>query len=744
MKQGIKILLALNAIMFLVMAGLLILAETYPFHPGNPLFTLQSTAESSRVKLAKDPEKRVELSFELVERRLADLAMVDNPKRIQPAVEAFDQVLTQAITSIQSVGEQEAVAYYQEVQTLLLRVDLVLGSMEEKIEDQYLAALHEKVALLQYATTPSEIQKLVMENTIPSIITPKAVPFLSQDVDHIDFTLTDAHENLECEQCHANGVYVDTATECSRCHIREEVIALLSEADDYEIKRSERIYPFHFKGECSDCHEPITWDPKEFDHRGVYDCISCHYDDYPQDEETIALEPINFIGLTASKVNTTVDPHYPGDCINCHTDTEDWAEYLYDHQMETCESCHGSRGFIEEMNSKIDECTREQNCESCHLYEKHPSYYEDVTCMTCHQDVDEWLPANVKHEELLNCVSCHEQDKPEEDHYKSNCSTCHITGNWTTLALDHTTKADCKSCHTQPDNHRAGEFVGQCVSCHSTKRWKPTTFNHTLGNCSTCHVSPVSHYPANCSACHVSNSWLLVNINHSTLTLCTSCHNTPANHYPGLCQNCHNTKNWREISYNHSGATDCAACHITPIGHDPGPCNACHKNTTTWSASYDHSLSYTCSTCHPKPSGHWSGECSNCHFTDSWSNISFDHTGFTLCSSCHLRPVGHPRGQCSSCHTTDTWYVAPTPTPLPTNTPLPTFTPTNTLVPTPTPTNTPEPTFTPTNTPEPTFTPTNTPVPTDTPEPTFTPTNTPVPTDTPEPSPTATEEIVEP
>ncbi|MBE0687010.1 MAG: hypothetical protein IH585_13555, partial [Anaerolineaceae bacterium] len=162
MKQGIKILLALNVIMFLVLAGLLLLAETYPFHPGDPLFALQSTAESSRVKLAKDPVKRVTLSFELVERRLADLAMVSDPDKVKPAVEAFDQVLTQAIVSIQSVSEVEAANYYQDVQTLLLRVDLVLGSVEEKIENDHLAALHEKVAILQSATTPLEIQKLAM------------------------------------------------------------------------------------------------------------------------------------------------------------------------------------------------------------------------------------------------------------------------------------------------------------------------------------------------------------------------------------------------------------------------------------------------------------------------------------------------------------------------------------------------------------------------------------------------------
>lgn len=733
MKKGIKILLALNAIMFLVLAGLFILAETYPFHPGDPLFALQSTAESSRVKLAKDPEKRVEMSFDLVERRLADLAMVNKPEKVQPAVAAFDHVLTQAIVCLQSVSETEAPVFYEEVQTLLLRVDLVLGSIEEKIQHEHLTALHEKVAILQLATTPLEIQKLAVEQTLPSIITPKSIPFLSKDVDHIDFTLTDGHENLECEQCHANGAYVDTPTNCLSCHAYDKTMALLTVSDDYEVKRSDRVYPIHFKGECSDCHDAVSWEPVEYDHRGVYDCISCHFDDYPKPDEVITMGSINFIGLAANKVKTTVDPHYPGDCIVCHTDTEDWAEYGYDHQMGTCESCHGSLGAIEEMNSSVHECTRERTCETCHQYEKHPSYYEDFSCFTCHKDLEEWLPVDIQHDKLPNCLTCHENDRPEKDHYKSNCTTCHITGNWKTLALDHTTKADCKSCHEQPTNHRAGQYVGQCVSCHSPKRWSPTTFNHTLSTCSTCHVSPVGHYPAQCSACHVSKSWSLININHSTLTLCTSCHNAPANHYPGLCQNCHSTSNWQEINYNHYAVTDCSSCHITPSGHYPGTCNACHKNTNSWySVSYNHSLNYSCSTCHAKPGGHWSGECSNCHFTDSWSHISFDHTGFTQCTSCHLRPVGHPRGQCSNCHGTTTWYIPPTPTPLPTKTP----TPTPTYTPTSTPTYTP--TSTPTNTP--TSTPTNTP--TNTPEPTFTPTSTPEPTEVPTEDPT--EETLEP
>ncbi len=714
MKKGIRILIALNAIFFLVLAGLLFLAETYPFHPGDPLFALQSTAESSRVKLANNPDKRVELSFELVERRLADLAMVDNPDHVQTAVEAFDHVLTQAIQSIQSVSDEDAIGYYQDVQNLLVKVDIVLGSVERTISHDYLNALHEKVDSLLAATTPVEIQQLASGQSIPSMIGPKAIPFLGVDVDHVDFTLTDGHENLECIECHSAGVYVETSTACTSCHSYDQILTALAEDSDYEIKRSNRIYPYHFDDECSDCHNAVSWEPSEFDHRGIYDCISCHFDDYPENEQIASASMFSFISLASKDVNTTVDPHYPGDCINCHTDTEDWAEFNYDHQMETCESCHNNRGILEKLNDVIHECTREENCESCHTYDNHLEDYGD-TCVNCHQDFENWLPAEIDHEKYPNCLTCHEKDIPDEQHYKSNCSTCHITWNWKTLALEHTGKADCQSCHEQPANHRAGSFVGQCSSCHSPYRWKPTTFNHTFGTCSTCHPSPAGHYPAQCSACHNNNSWLIVNVNHSTLTLCTNCHSTPVNHYPGACVNCHNASNWRDINYNHSGVTDCTLCHITPSGHLPGTCTACHQNTSYWVVSYDHTLSYPCSTCHNTPYDHWTGECSNCHVTSSWSEVNFDHTGFTLCNYCHLRPVGHPRGQCSNCHSTDTWEIPATPTPTPTNTLEPTLTP----LPTGEPTATPLPTEEPTSTPVPTEEPTSTPVPTE--EPTATP-----------------------
>jgi len=714
MNKGIKILIALNAVVTLIFFGLYYLAGTYPFRPGDPLFALQSTAESSRVKLAKNPEKRVDLSFELVERRLADLAKVSEVERVQPAVSAFDLALTQAILSIQSIPEEEAITYYQNVEKVLLQTDIVISSLEKDIEHEHLLALQEKISTLQAATTPVEIQEVVMAPPIPSVIVPKAIPFLEKEVEHLEFELTDAHENLACEDCHSDGIYVDKSTECSTCHIREKVVALLREKDEYyEIKRSEKTYVNHFAGECSDCHTTVDWEPEEFEHEGVYECISCHYDSYPQ-EEQVAASPFSFISLTSRDVDTMVGEHYHGDCIDCHTDTEDWAEYEYEHEFSNCKSCHEDQPALLSLSTWQSECKSDQTCQTCHTYDQHKDKYGDE-CANCHQSNVKWLPVEVDHYAYPNCLTCHLKDRPDEKHYTRNCSACHNATDWGELVFDHSASTNCQSCHQAPGNH-TGDKAGQCNSCHSLTTWTSGVLNHTMSNCSNCHKTPVNHYPASCTSCHVTNSWLAISVNHAGMTACMDCHKVPTNHYPGLCRDCHNTSTWAATVDVHKYATTtCSTCHITPVGHDPGSCETCHHTTSSWSASYDHSLNYTCSTCHPKPYGHWTGECSNCHFTDSWSHVVFDHTGFTDCKACHIRPAGHERGQCSNCHNTTTWYIPPTPTPLPTNTPLPTPTPLPTLTPTATLEPTPVPTDIPTLAPDPTDEPTLPPEPTDEP-----------------------------
>lgn len=704
MNKGIKILIALNAVVVLILFGLFYLAETYPFHPGDPLFAMQSTAESSRVNLAKNPQQRVALSFELVERRLVDLAIVSEQDRIQPAVTAFDLVLSQAIQSIQLLPAEEVPTYYQNVEKISLQTKIVLTSLEKDIQHEHLVALEEKISTLQAATSPVEIQQIEMEAPIPALIVPKAVPFLEKEVEHMEFELAEAHENLECIDCHADGIYVDKSSECSSCHIRSEVLAVLMQDEEYEIKPSEKKYVNHFGNECANCHEAVDWEPEEFDHEGVYECSSCHYNSYPV-EEQVAANPFSFISLAKRDVDTMVGEHYQGDCIDCHTDTEDWAEYKYEHEFSNCKSCHEDQPALLSINTWQTECKSDQTCQTCHTYDQHKDDYGNE-CANCHMNLERWLPAEVNHNIYQNCLTCHFDDRPDEKHYTNNCSTCHYATDWKDLALEHTASADCRSCHQAPETHTSDKYSGTCTNCHSTTSWGSAIFNHSMSNCSNCHNTPVNHYPASCTSCHVTNSWLKVTVNHTGMTACTDCHKVPSNHYPGPCTSCHNTATWATSTYHNSFTTTCTNCHLAPVGHYPGSCETCHHSTSSWSSSYNHTLNYTCSTCHPKPDGHWTGECSKCHFTDSWSNIVFDHTGFTDCKACHLRPADHPRGQCSNCHNTTTWNVPPTPTPLPTNTPLPTPTPLPTLTPTATLEPTPLPTTEPTSAPDPTEEPT--------------------------------------
>jgi hypothetical protein len=339
MKRAIIFLIAINASLILFLAGLLYLAETYPFHPGNPLFGVQSMAEQARINLTADPVHKAEMNFELVERRLADLVLIRQGGRVEPAVRAFDDCLTAAIHSIEALPAQEAEVYYQDVENQLVRIQLVLSSLDAKITDQSLLSMETKIAALQAATTNQEIQKI--GNAPPSIpvtgLMAKVIPFLGKDVDHVNFPLTGGHDNLECLECHNDGVYVDTPVSCSSCHFYEDdLIAMGDKVQEVSMVKKLKAYPYHFSGECSDCHDIESWQPSDFDHQGVWECISCHSDDLPREEYDPENDLLQFVSV---KYNLTpvqqIPPHYPGDCSACHADTESWEETHYDHHQST-------------------------------------------------------------------------------------------------------------------------------------------------------------------------------------------------------------------------------------------------------------------------------------------------------------------------------------------------------------------------------------------------------------------------
>ena len=686
MKKIIILLLAINVGLVIFLAGMLYLAEVHPFHSTSALFHIQSAAENTRVNLTSDPVKKAEESLSLVEYRLADLGFVDRESKIDTAVSALDKALTTAILNVEEVPAVQSKDLFKQVENLLVRIEVVISGVEVQLPEESLTQLGKKVVALQEAITPKLAANQVSTGavTVPAVAVAKVIPFLGQEIEH-EFSLAGGHSDLDCMNCHADGIYADKSDVCTDCHgYSDELFTLLlTDYPRYELKKG--TYPDHFEGECSQCHDIMDWEPFLFNHVGILECKSCHNDDTPMTEVE---ETQRFMQLIAAQMISPQEPvraaHYYGDCSNCHSDTENWVAGDFDHEESTCQSCHDEDWTLFKPDL-IQTCMRDVTCESCHTPTGHDYNYQGA-CTNCHEDTEDWKVLKVNHNQFSDCNSCHTWDLPSRTHYKGLCSDCHSTISWTDTSTGHVGGRSCTDCHNPPEIH----YEGDCRDCHRYTSWNFSFLDHSLGTCTNCHDDPVgTHYPnTDCKECHNPLSWTNIDFEHSITMDCVACHNVsaPLDHYEGQCSKCHSTVTWTYITFNHEGLTDCNECHLAPAQHYPGTCSLCHITSNWMSISYTHIEYSACSTCHVLTAAHWPGECYKCHNTTSWSDYSFDHTGYTDCKACHPRPDGHPRGQCSGCHTTDTWYVAPTSTPLPTATPIPTQTPlpiipTNTPVP---------------------------------------------------------------
>jgi len=670
MKKLIGLLLVFNMCLIMVAGSLMYLAETYPFHPGHVLYGLQDIAEQGRLRLSTDLGQQAEFALALADRRLTDLALAKNHRQIDSAAVAFDQALNQSILRIDAAPQDAQAVLYERLEVLLNQADVVVAAIEPTEDCLLITELNTKVTSLLAAEDSDDLQALIPTTPeVPLSIPSEVISFLGQDVEHQDFPLQGGHAEIECLSCHTDGSYANTPTECSHCHNMPGTdVAQLRYNANYLF--ASKMYSSHFPGECSDCHGIADWKPIAFDHEGVYECSSCHAEDIPlvtSVPDAPAMVPISFmpdVTYAADKNN----PHYAGDCMDCHTNTLAWEDATFDH-------------------SEVEECT------SCHLYDVSSDHYPGV-CADCHQDTADWQEARVIHtHEYQDCISCHLEERPLQ-HYRGQCASCHTTEGWSPAYFNHTAYSgatDCRSCHQKPTKH----YTGQCSNCHNVMAWGDVRFNHTgQTNCQKCHAAPENHYDGscrdchttrswrksifdhygvinclschsteapsqhyleNCADCHNNNNWAEADYDHVNSIDCLACHSVPSNHYPGACSSCHNTNNWANISYIHSGDSDCLACHTTPAGHYTTRCTTCH-NVTSWTeGTVQHSSNSDCMACHAAPTGHYIGQCSFCHNTDNWQQYTFDHTGLVDCWSCHTPPTEHYPGQCSNCHIVQNW-----------------------------------------------------------------------------------------
>jgi len=288
------------------------------------------------------------------------------------------------------------------------------------------------------------------------------------------FALEGQHTQTSCAGCHAldklpgarggggllaEDIFISAPDRCADCHGEPE------------------SHKGMFSSNCSECHNPASWSPanlegKPFEH--------------------------------AAQTGFTLLRH----------------QLDFDKQALVCNDCH--RGALQD---EFDV----QTCVECHSQGE-----EAANFMSQHQE-----------EYGLGCIGCHDgEDRMhgfeharvfplEGRHAEAECVACHAEQRFSG------TPKECVQCHEEPGIH-AGFFGVQCQNCHMADGWAPArlrlhSFPLTHGeqgeqDCKVCHNERYVAYT--CYGCHehqpdaISESHTRAGIAMEELPNCTKCHPT--------------------------------------------------------------------------------------------------------------------------------------------------------------------------------------------------------------------------
>ena len=251
------------------------------------------------------------------------------------------------------------------------------------------------------------------------------------------FVLTGAHENTRCEECHQQGVFRGTPSECSFCHGASGTLAQSVKPLDHP-RTPDR---------CQDCHVTTTWLNVRFDHAVVSGrCSSCH-------------NGVEAAGKSPRHINTSAE------CDFCHIDV-DWRVIRFDHSgvTEPCSSCHNG---IKATGQPDGHIMTTAECDLCHI-------------------TSDWRVINFDHSGVTgSCSSCHDGMKATgtpNGHFVSmrECDECHTTNAWLPSTFRHTSP-------NYPGDHRRNLA---CTECHrantETVQWPSPSLQP---DCAGCHES---------------------------------------------------------------------------------------------------------------------------------------------------------------------------------------------------------------------------------------------------------------
>ncbi|MFI5253007.1 MAG: hypothetical protein ACHQQQ_11320 [Bacteroidota bacterium] len=464
------------------------------------------------------------------------------------------------------------------------------------------------------------------------------------------FPLTGKHTTLTCQQCHANGNYQLTYTDCYQCH-----------SSQYQNATDPNHVAGNFSHDCSPCHNTNSWSDGTFNHtttgfalvgqHALITCQSCHVNNNYSLLSADCNQCHNASYTTATNPNH-VARNFSLNCSSCHTSTA-WSPASFDHNTThfpltgahpavACLSCHVGGNY----NIVYTDC-----------YQCHSSNFTGTTnpdhvalnlsqdCTICHS-TSAWTPASFDHNTTHFPLT--------GAHTSVACLLCHTSGNFKLVYTD------CYQCHSANftgilnPNHVTGNYSHNCTTCHTTTAWTPATFDH-----STTHFPLTGAHPAvACLTCHIGGNYQLV------FTDCYQCHSTnfagatSPDHTGGLfshdCTTCHNTTAWTPATFDHN------TTHFQLTGkHLTITCQACHLNGNyqlTYTDCYQcHSAEYQRVTDPNHVAGNFSHNCLLCHTTNDWSNGTFNHTttGFPLLGI-------HQTTACVACHVNNNYTLSTT------------------------------------------------------------------------------------
>jgi hypothetical protein len=339
------------------------------------------------------------------------------------------------------------------------------------------------------------------------------------DFDHkekTEYALTGAHEELNCNLCHINERYEETATDCYSCH------------------RIDDVHSGQNGTECETCHVTRSWDESTFDHasetefsllgrHGKIACAACHTGgkfEEPLEKECIAChrQDDQHLGKNGEE------------CGGCHEPIS-WIEVDYDHAEETefpllgahaeivCSACH---------KGPVYDVKLEQDCYSCHSADDVHSGEQGEQCNDCHGE-QSWT-ASVKFDHDITKFPLIGL------HAVVSCEACHLTEEFQKAP------GKCRDCHSDESSHR-GRLGSNCNECHNPNGWQIWQFDHDT---QTSFMLDGEHTGLDCTACHTSPVKSKIRLSKQ----CGVCHRVDDIHNGqfGLnCERCHTTDSFFNV-----------------------------------------------------------------------------------------------------------------------------------------------------------------------------------------------------